>query len=132
VFDELFRIPLYMDFDDGPDLINEDIEMEQERCPGVPEKIYAFHPTIPHESHIAEVGSFVYEHNFKAYFVDSIVFFFQDEERGKYSVVFGEIGRYKHNMVGGARTQKGSFTNKCAGRSLASGLGTPLVTWKLF
>jgi hypothetical protein len=40
---------------------------------------------------IAEVAVSTYQLNFQAFFVDTMLFYFEDDERQKYSVVFGRV-----------------------------------------
>jgi hypothetical protein len=56
------------------------------------------HP-IPLSNNIVEVKESIYEDKFKAFLVDAFIYFFEDEGRGRYSVVFGGIAGYSHRPV---------------------------------
>jgi hypothetical protein len=97
VFRELFQRPThyvaYEDIDNiGPsDFDDWEADDRAKGITGCPDKIYAFHEDIPLPGSIASVTRFNYETNFEAFFVNTMIFYFENDDREKYSVVFGQV-----------------------------------------
>jgi hypothetical protein len=98
VFRELLQGPptYYVAYEDLENLNQFDLdEWEDDNrargITGLPDNIYVFHEDIPLAGSVASVARFNYETNFDAFFIKTMIFYCENDDREKYSVVFGQV-----------------------------------------